>query len=122
MSEFLGVQIDHFVEVTLAAFFQIAKTVQPIAVCLNHDTIDEFSGANFHEGVQQIDASQAMAFVRQRRDENDGSFTDMDRTRRQQAFLVSLLAAVRQGEQCRIPLRYATSSMSRMKTSRSIPD
>ncbi|SKU27062.1 Uncharacterised protein [Mycobacteroides abscessus subsp. abscessus] len=26
------------------------------------------------------------------------------------------------GEQCRIPLRYATSSMSRMKTSRSIPD
>ncbi|AMU22214.1 LCP family protein [Mycobacteroides abscessus] len=97
VSEFLGVQIDHFVEVTLAAFFQIAKTVQPITVCLNHDTIDEFSGANFHEGVQQIDASQAMAFVRQRRDENDGSFTDMDRTRRQQAFLVSLLAAVRQG-------------------------
>ncbi|ALR12649.1 transcriptional regulator [Mycobacteroides saopaulense] len=94
---FLDVPIDHFIEVTLAAFFQIAKTVQPITVCLNHDTVDEFSGANFHEGVQQIDAAQAMAFVRQRRDENDGSFTDMDRTRRQQAFLVSLLTAVRKG-------------------------
>ncbi|KRQ28206.1 transcriptional regulator [Mycobacteroides sp. H001] len=97
VSNFLGVPIDHFVEVTLSAFFQIAKAVQPITVCLNHDTIDEFSGANFREGVQQIDASQAMAFVRQRRDENDGSFTDMDRTRRQQAFLVSLLTAVRKG-------------------------
>lgn len=95
--DFLGVPIDHFVEVTLAAFFQIAKAVQPITVCLNHDTVDEFSGANFREGVQQIDAAQAMAFVRQRRDENDGSFTDMDRTRRQQAFLVSLLTAVRKG-------------------------
>jgi hypothetical protein len=38
-----------------------------------------------------------MAFVRQRRDENDGSFTDFDRTRRQQAFLVSLVKAARDG-------------------------
>ena len=34
----LGVPIDHFVEVTLGAFFQIAQVVQPITVCLNNDT------------------------------------------------------------------------------------
>jgi LCP family protein required for cell wall assembly len=97
VNELLGVSVDHFVEVTLGAFFQIAKLVEPITVCLNGDTVDSFSGAEFHQGVQRIDAAQAMAFVRQRRDENDGSFTDFDRTRRQQAFLVSLFKAVQRG-------------------------
>ncbi len=93
----LGVPIDHFIEVTLGAFFQIAQVVQPITVCLNDDTSDSYSGADFHRGVQQINAAQAMAFVRQRRDENDQLFTDMDRTRRQQAFIVSLVTALRRG-------------------------
>lgn len=93
----LGVPIDHFIEITLGAFFQIAEVVQPITVCLNDDTADDYSGANFRKGVQQIDAAQAMAFVRQRRDLNDELFTDMDRTRRQQAFIVSLMAALRDG-------------------------
>ena len=81
----------------MGAFFQIAKVVEPITVCLNADTVDSYSGAAFRQGVQRIDAAQAMAFVRQRRDENDGSFTDFDRTRRQQAFLVSLVKAARDG-------------------------
>ena len=94
----LQVPIDHFIEVTLVAFFEIARVVEPITVCLNEDTYDSFSGADFHKGVQQIDASQAMAFVRQRRDINDElMFTDLDRTRRQQAFIVSLLTALRNG-------------------------
>ena len=93
--QLLDVPIDHFVEVTLGAFFEIAKTVAPITVCLNEDTSDDFSGADFHQGIQQIDGAQAMAFVRQRRDANNGDFTDMDRTRRQQAFIVSLVSALR---------------------------
>lgn len=97
VSDFLGISVDHFVEVTLGAFYQIAKAVEPITVCLNGDTRDSYSGADFHQGVQRIDAADAMAFVRQRRDENDGSFTDFDRTRRQQAFLVSLVEAARSG-------------------------
>ena len=91
----LGVPIDHFVEVTLGAFLQIAKAVSPITVCLNEDTSDTFSGADFHRGTQQINAAQAMAFVRQRRDINVADFTDMDRTRRQQAFIASLVTALR---------------------------
>ncbi len=93
--QLLGVPIDHFVEITLGAFFDIAKAVAPITVCLNEDTSDTFSGADFHQGLQQIDAAQAMAFVRQRRDVTDDDFTDMDRTRRQQAFIASLVTALR---------------------------
>jgi len=94
----LQIQIDHFVEITLGAFFQIARVVEPIAVCLNEDTSDRFySGADFHKGVQRINAAQAMAFVRQRRDANDALFTDLDRTRRQQAFMASVVTALRSG-------------------------
>jgi LCP family protein required for cell wall assembly len=93
----LGIPIDHFIEVTLVAFFEIAKVVEPITVCLNQDTEDNYSGANFHRGIQQLDAAQAMAFVRQRRDVNDELFTDLDRTRRQQAFIASLVTALRHG-------------------------
>ena len=101
VSEFLGgVPIDHFVEVTMAAFYRVAQAVQPLEVCLNHATADTYSGADFAAGPQQIDAAQAMAFVRQRRDtEYDDVFlTDLDRTRRQQAFLVSLALKLRDAQ------------------------
>lgn len=93
-----GVPIDHFVEVTMVAFYQIAQNVQPIQVCVKEDTQDTFSGANFHAGLQEIDASQAMAFVRQRRDtvHPDLQFTDLDRSRRQQAFIASLFHQLKQ--------------------------
>src|ERR1700758_76327 len=92
----LQIPIDHFIEVTLVGFFQIAQVVEPITVCLNEDTSDRYySGADFYKGIQQISAAQAMAFVRQRRDANDAMFTDLDRSRRQQAFIVSLVTALR---------------------------
>ncbi|MBV8291355.1 MAG: LCP family protein, partial [Mycobacterium sp.] len=88
----LQIPIDHFIEVTLVGFFEIARVVQPLTVCLNEDTSDRYySGANFHKGMQQISAAQAMAFVRQRRDADDPWFSDLDRTRRQQAFIGSLV-------------------------------
>jgi LCP family protein required for cell wall assembly len=94
----LQIPIDHFVEITLGAFFQIARVVEPITVCLNEDTSDRYySGADFHKGVQQLNAAQAMGFVRQRRDAHDVQFTDLDRTRRQQAFLASVVGALRHG-------------------------
>ena len=108
VSQFLaGVPIDHFVEVTLVAFYQIAEVVQPITVCVNADTQDTYSGANFHKGYQQIDASQALAFVRQRRDDTHPSlnFTDLDRERRQQAFIASLAYQLRQANTFTDPVK-----------------
>ncbi len=102
----LQIPIDHFIEITLAGFFQIARVVEPITVCLNEDTADRYySGADFHKGIQQISAAQAMAFVRQRRDNNDAAFTDLDRSRRQQAFLASLVNALRHGGALSSPTR-----------------
>jgi LCP family protein required for cell wall assembly len=99
VSQFLGgVAIDHFVEVTMAAFYQVAEAVQPVTVCLNETTSDPYSGANFQAGDQQLTAAQAVSFVRQRRDTKNVAldFTDLDRARRQQAFIISLAYKLKQ--------------------------
>lgn len=97
VQEFLGVKVDHFLEVTMVAFYQLAQVVQPITVCVLEDTQDTYSGANFTAGQQQLDASQAVAFVRQRRDLHERyNFTDLDRERRQQAFIASLATQLKQ--------------------------
>lgn len=93
-----GVTIDHFVEVTMVGFYELAQVVQPIMVCLAENTQDTYSGADFHAGRQQLDAAQALAFVRQRRDTVNAAlnFTDLDRERRQQAFIISLAYQLKQ--------------------------
>lgn len=99
VAQFLGgVPIDHFVEVTMVAFYQLAQVVEPITVCLKEDTRDTYSGADFHKGYQQINAAQAVAFVRQRRDSvhMQLNFSDLDRERRQQAFIASLVFQLKQ--------------------------
>ena len=99
VSTFLGgVPINHFIEVTMAAFYQIAVAVQPITVCLAERTADIYSGADFPAGIQQLTAAQAVGFVRQRRDTTRSglNFTDLDRDRRQQAFIVSLGVKLKQ--------------------------
>ena len=71
--------------------------MQPITVCVKEATQDSYSGANFVAGEQKIDAAQAVAFVRQRRDLYERyNFTDLDRERRQQAFIASLATQLKQ--------------------------
>jgi LCP family protein required for cell wall assembly len=86
-----GVPIDHFVEVTLVGFYDLANALGSVTVCLRGPTQDSYSGAKFVTGYQQLNPAQALAFVRQRRDyvHPDLNFTDLDRERRQQAYLAS---------------------------------
>lgn len=97
VQDFLGVRIDHFVEVTLVGFYDLAHALGQITVCLSGPTQDSYSGARFDAGRQELDAAQALAFVRQRRDYThpELNFTDLDRARRQQAFLASVAFQLR---------------------------
>jgi LCP family protein required for cell wall assembly len=92
VEQLLGLRIDHFVEVTLVGFYDLARALGSVTVCLNGPTQDGYSGARFSGGYQRLDATQALAFVRQRRDyvHPELNFTDLDRARRQQAFLASV--------------------------------
>jgi LCP family protein required for cell wall assembly len=87
-----GVHIDHFAEVNLDGFYELANVLGGVEVCLNHSVYDPNSGANFHAGYQHLNASQALAFVRQRDGLPNG---DLDRTHRQQAFIDSVMHQLR---------------------------
>ena len=94
VEQLTGVHIDHFAEVNLGGFYELAKVFYPpgIEVCLEHKVYDRYSGAHFHRGYQYLDPSQALAFVRQRHGLPNG---DLDRTHRQQAFIDSVLYKLR---------------------------
>jgi LCP family protein required for cell wall assembly len=87
-----GVHIDHFAEVNLDGFYELARVLGGVQVCLRHPAYDVKSGANFRAGYQHLNAAQALAFVRQRDGLPNG---DLDRTHRQQAFLASVLQQLR---------------------------
>lgn len=88
-----GQPIDYFAEVNLAGFYDLAESLGGVEVCLNHAVYDEYSGADFPAGRQRLDAAQALAFVRQRHGLENG---DLDRTHRQQAFLLAIMHQLQQ--------------------------
>src|SRR6201996_8045687 len=92
VEQLTGVHIDHFAEVNLDGFYELARVLGGVEVCLNHPVSDSYSGADFKAGYQHLDASQALAFVRQRHGLTNG---DLDRTHRQQAFLDSVTQQLR---------------------------
>lgn len=81
---FLGVPVDHFAELNLAGFYHLADALGGVPVCLNKPVKDSYSGADFPAGPQTLNGGQSLAFVRQRHGLDMG---DLDRTKRQQAFL-----------------------------------
>jgi LCP family protein required for cell wall assembly len=84
-----GIHIDHFAELNLDGFYQLAKVFNGIEVCVKSENggtnlNDANSGAHLKVGYQHLDAAQALAFVRERDNLING---DIDRTRRQQAVI-----------------------------------
>jgi LCP family protein required for cell wall assembly len=85
-----GVHVDHFAEINLAGFYELAQQFGGIEACLKswnggqnlHDTNSGFDAP--HAGYLHLDAAQSLAFVRERDNLPNG---DLDRTHRQQAVI-----------------------------------
>jgi LCP family protein required for cell wall assembly len=89
----LGVPIDHFAEVNLVGFYDLANALGGIQVCLKNPVDDsQYSGAKFPAGLQTITGVDALKFVRQRHGLPNG---DLDRTHRQQAFITGVITKFR---------------------------
>jgi LCP family protein required for cell wall assembly len=86
-----SVVIDRYAEVNLASFYEVTKAIGGVEVCLNADTSDWASGANFRAGRQTVSGAEALAFVRQRGGLPGG---DLDRIVRQQVFIGALARQV----------------------------
>jgi hypothetical protein len=89
-----GVRIDHFAEINLDGFYELARVLGGVQVCLRNPVpLDTYSGFVAKKaGYQHLNAKMALAFVRQRHGLLNG---DLDRTHRQQAFLDSVMQQLR---------------------------
>ncbi len=94
VEQLTGVHVDHFAEVNLDGFYELASVLGGVEVCLNHPVpLDPNSGFYAaRAGYQHLNAKMALAFVRQRDGLANG---DLDRTHRQQAFLDSVMQQLR---------------------------
>ena len=86
LQQFTGIKIDHYAEVNLIGFYLLSQAIGGVPVCLVKATKDRQSGADFPAGHFEVAGSSALSFVRQRHGLPGG---DLDRIKRQQAFLAS---------------------------------
>jgi LCP family protein required for cell wall assembly len=97
ISKLSGLQIDHYAEVDLLGFFNLATVVGGVEVNLCYAVDDsQYSGAVFPAGKQTISGADALKFVRERHGVRpDGSPAlprgDLDRIVRQQVFIAGVL-------------------------------
>ncbi len=94
-----GVHIDHFAEVNLAGYYELAQAFDGIEVCVKSwdggkNLHDANSGADLKPGYQHLGAAQALAFVRERDNLPKG---DIDRTHRQQAVIDYVIWKLKHG-------------------------
>ncbi|MBO0840525.1 MAG: LCP family protein [Sciscionella sp.] len=90
VQDLTGVTINHFAQVNLAGFADISNAVGGVPVCLKHAVDDTtYSGFKHAAGTFTVQGLSALQFVRQRHNIPGGS-TDLQRERRQQAFLASM--------------------------------
>jgi len=82
-----GVAPAHFAAIDMRAMADLTDAVGGVPVCLKAAVQDDFSGADLPAGEQVLSGDAALAFVRQRHGLPNG---DLDRIKRQQAFLQGL--------------------------------
>jgi LCP family protein required for cell wall assembly len=87
VQDLTGIGVDHYAEVNLLGFSNLTNAIGGVDVCLKNPVNDDFSGAHFPAGPRTVAGKDALAFVRQRHGLPLG---DLDRVRRQQAFLAGL--------------------------------
>lgn len=91
VEDLTGTKVDHYAAVGMSEFGRVATAVGGIEVCLNNYVMDEYSGAHFMAGKNTLVGEQALQFLRQRHGLPEG---DLDRVKRQQAFLTSFAAKI----------------------------
>ncbi|HUO46375.1 MAG TPA: LCP family protein [Acidimicrobiia bacterium] len=90
-----GIDIDYYVMVNLQAFVDIVNALGGVEIFIPRTIVDDnypledgtFTSITIEEGVQSLDGTEALAYVRSRNDSND-----YDRMGRQRCFLAAMAA------------------------------
>ena len=84
-----GLRIDHYAEVNFLGFVQVVDALGGVTLCPDKPLRDEKSGADFRAGCQEMNGTQALAYVRARYSDPAG---DLGRVKRQRQ-LISAVAS-----------------------------
>lgn len=96
-----GLRVDHTIVMNFEGFAAMTEAVHGVEVCMPKDVYQRDLNPNLHErgtllyrkGVQNVSGKAALDYVRLRHGLGDGS--DIGRTKRQQAFISSLIKKVK---------------------------
>jgi len=102
VQQLTGVHIDHYVEIDFAGFQKMVNSLGGVDVCLARPAHDKNTGINLSAGHHHLDGQQALAYVRQRYGLPLG---DIDRIKRQQAFLAAMVREVESAGTLANPLK-----------------
>jgi LCP family protein required for cell wall assembly len=91
VQELTGIHIDHYVEIDFAGFQNMVTALGGVDICLTKPAHDVQTGLNLTAGPHHLDGKTALEFVRQRYGLPLG---DIDRIKRQQQFLASMVRKV----------------------------
>ncbi|MBT2208178.1 LCP family protein [Actinomadura sp. NEAU-AAG7] len=83
------IHIDHFVEVDFAGFKRVVDALNGVEICVPRRIDDPKAELHLRAGPQTVRGDQALGYVRTRYVLGDGS--DLDRIKRQQAFMASVV-------------------------------
>ncbi|OLT11380.1 hypothetical protein BJF79_24275 [Actinomadura sp. CNU-125] len=87
VEQLTGVRIDHYAALDFGGFVEMTDALGGVTVTITEDTYDPKHERSWQAGTQHLDGVQALDFVRQRVNLPNG---DLDRIKRQQAFLEAL--------------------------------
>jgi LCP family protein required for cell wall assembly len=85
------VPVDHFIVVDFAGFKSMVDAIGGVNVCLPHAVNDPIGHITLPAGTHKFSGNQALDYVRERHSLGNGG--DIDRIKRQQAFVASMAHA-----------------------------
>jgi LCP family protein required for cell wall assembly len=102
VQQLTGIHIDHYVEIDFAGFQSMVDSLGGVDVCLSQPAHDVQTGLNLTAGEHHLDGKTALEFVRQRYGLPLG---DIDRIKRQQQFIASMVRKVESAGTLTNPLK-----------------
>lgn len=97
------ITVNHLVVVDFASFKGMVDAIDGVDVCIPEEVDDKYTGAHFDAGEQKLTGKQALNYVRLRHGLGDGG--DLDRSKRQQAFIGSMAAKLLSGDTLSSPTK-----------------
>lgn len=85
--ENFGLPVNHYASISLGGFIEVVRTLGTVEICLDEPLRDRRAGADFDAGCHDMDATEALSFVRSRQ----GPYADFERIGRQQTFMTAVL-------------------------------